>query len=264
MNRMEFITRGDCEPLGQLAPGVSVQVFASGQLGAQGLTTCCATLQPLAALPYHSHPTGEAITALRGRAQVLVEGRRYVLQPFDAIHIPAGVAHSVRNASLDDVVQLHTSFPTEAPERTFVDDTFSVVDRSQTDASCPEQLRRYAEAEEYELGDNMHARDLFAARFGATGICGGFGFFPPGASLPCHTHHYDESITIIAGRAVCQVAGREYELSNNDTACIPTGRPHRFINRGDQPMAMIWVYAGDEPDREIVDQGYCDGLLKLT
>jgi hypothetical protein len=26
-------------------------------------------------------------------------------------------------------------------------------------------------------------------------------------------------------------------------------------------MAMIWVYAGDEPDRRIVDNDYCSGLL---
>jgi hypothetical protein len=28
-------------------------------------------------------------------------------------------------------------------------------------------------------------------------------------------------------------------------------------------MAMIWVYAGDEPDRTVLEQGYCDGLLSL-
>ena len=85
-----------------------------------------------------------------------------------------------------------------------------------------------------------------------------------GASLPCHIHGFDESITIVTGRAISQVAGREYELSNCDTACIPQGRPHRFINRSDQPMAMIWVYAGDEPDRTLVDPGYCEGRLPLA
>jgi len=27
-------------------------------------------------------------------------------------------------------------------------------------------------------------------------------------------------------------------------------------------MAMIWVYAGSEPERTIVDTGYCTGHLK--
>ena len=63
--------------------------------------------------------------------------------------------------------------------------------------------------------------------------------------------------------------GAQHQVQDNaaapncDTICIPRGRPHRFLNRGDEPMAMIWVYAGDEPDREIVDQGFCDGILSL-
>jgi hypothetical protein len=27
-------------------------------------------------------------------------------------------------------------------------------------------------------------------------------------------------------------------------------------------MAMIWVYAGGEPERTIVDTGYCTGVLE--
>ena len=87
----------------------------------------------------------------------------------------------------------------------------------------------------------------------------GDGVFQPGASLPCHYHHYDESITIVEGAAICQVAGREYPLSGCGTACIPRGRPHRFLNRSDRPMAMIWVYAGDEPERTLVDASCCEG-----
>jgi hypothetical protein len=42
---------------------------------------------------------------------------------------------------------------------------------------------------------------------------------------------------------------------------VPRGRPHRFVNEGDDVMAMIWVYAGSEPERTLVDTGYCDGSL---
>jgi quercetin dioxygenase-like cupin family protein len=113
------------------------------------------------------------------------------------------------------------------------------------------------------LSPGAHFRDLFARRFGARGICGGYGIFGPGASLPCHFHEYDESITIIQGTAVCQVAGSEHQLSDCGTACIPKGRPHRFLNRSAAPMAMIWVYAGDEPERTLVDAGYCSGTLPI-
>ena len=87
---------------------------------------------------------------------------------------------------------------------------------------------------------------------GSRGICGGYGLFNPGARLPCHRHEFDESITIVQGMATCIVEGERHELSGNATALVPQGRCHYFINLTLEPMAMIWVYAGDKPDR-IVD-----------
>ena len=118
-----------------------------------------------------------------------------------------------------------------------------------------------ANAQFIELSENAFFSDLFARRFGAVGICGGYGRFLPGASLPCHTHDYDESITIVAGTAVSLVQARRYQLSGYETAFIPRGTPHRFINHSQEEMAMIWVYAGDEPDRTIVEAGYCSGTI---
>jgi len=46
-------------------------------------------------------------------------------------------------------------------------------------------------------------------------------------------------------------------LSNCETAVIPAGLPHRFINDFNEPMAMIWVYAGDMPTRKLVDASLC-------
>jgi len=60
-------------------------------------------------------------------------------------------------------------------------------------------------------------------RFGSVGICGGYGEFNPGSSLPCHLHKYDESITIIKGEAICEVAGKRYLLSDCDTGFVPEG-----------------------------------------
>ena len=52
--------------------------------------------------------------------------------------------------------------------------------------------------------------------------------------------------------ARCEVMGRHYYLSDSDTAFIPRGHPHRFINDSKEMMAMLWVYGGDEPTRELV------------
>jgi quercetin dioxygenase-like cupin family protein len=239
-------------------------MLATGCLGAQGLTTTLASVLPGAELPYHKHPFSEAIVVLEGRAEILIEGRRYSFQPFDAMHLPAGTAHAVRNPSAETPAVLHSSFASDTPTRDSVSFEFPPTDREAPDSSDPERLVRFAVAPVYELAPGASFRDLFARRFGSRGICGGYGRFEPGASLPCHYHGFDESITIVAGTAVCQVAGREYEVANYGTACVPRGRPHRFLNRSDRAMAMVWVYAGDEPDRTLVEPGYCEECLSIT
>ena len=50
---------------------------------------------------------------------------------------------------------------------------------------------------------------------------------------------------------------RRHELSGNATALVPQGLCHYFINLTLDPMAMIWVYAGDKPDRIVMDESYC-------
>jgi quercetin dioxygenase-like cupin family protein len=265
MNRLEVLTRVTHPFSEELAPGVGLRVLASGALGAQGLTTALASFRPGAELPYHKHPFSEVIVVLEGEATVLVQGRRYRLRPFDAMHLPAGTAHAVRGPSAGNPGSvLHSSFASDVPTREAVTTEFPQVGQDEPEAGAPEKLVRFEAAPVYELAPRAFFRDLFARRLGARGVCGGYGLFEPGASLPCHFHGFDESITIVAGEAVCQVAGQEYRVANYDTACIPRGRPHRFLNRSDGPMAMIWVYAGDEPDRVLVDPGYCEGGLPLA
>lgn len=259
MNRKEVITQASGPPTGELAPGVELRVLATGSLGAKGLTTALATFRPGAELPYHQHTFSEVIVVLEGEALVSVQGRRYRMTPYDAMHLPAGTPHSVCNASPDKRAVLHSSFASDTPSREQVLTTFEIEDREQTSDETGETLVRFETAEIYELAPQALFRDLFGGKFGARGICGGYGIFQPGASLPCHFHEYDESITIVTGKAVCQVAGNEHTLSDCATACVPKGRPHRFINRFEEPMAMIWVYAGDNPERTLVEPGFCEG-----
>jgi mannose-6-phosphate isomerase-like protein (cupin superfamily) len=193
---------------------------------------------------------------------VHVEGRAYQLKPFDCICLPAGVAHQISNYSKDSLMALSAvASPTSAQEP--VGEVFAVQDRNIGSPSRvdPESIVRFAEAEAYELSPHAEFRDLFAGRLGSVGICGGYGRFQPGASLPCHVHEFDESITIVEGQAVCLVQGNRYMVGGYDTAFVPEGRPHRFLNHSNSPMAMIWVYAGSEPGRTLVESGYCDGTL---
>lgn len=243
--------------------GVQLRTFVSEECGATGFSTGIASFVPGACLPYHFHEFSEAVTVIEGRARIFLEGRMYHLNPRDCVHVPAGLVHQVENDDQQNQLVAHWAFATPRPGRTLVNEVFEVDDRGfgQPAESDPETIVRHDRGTIYELSENAFFCDLFARRLGSSGICGGYGSFLPGASLPCHIHDFDESITIVKGSAICRVQGKEYELSGCDTAFIPCGRPHRFLNQSNEEMAMIWVYAGNEPDRQIVDAGYCTGEI---
>lgn len=255
--RSEIVVRTESNKLQALAEGVELSVFASAEKGVRRLTTGLARFEAGAELPPHAHSCGEAMVVVDGRVLATVEDRQYLLNRYDALFIPADIAHAVRNASAESPATVHVSFPSGSPDRKHAALSQDPEIREQPPTDAAESLRRYELAEPYELAGNTEFRDLFASRYGSEGVCGGVGVFKPGSELPCHTHRYDESITIIRGQAVCSVAGRRYELENCDTACVPEGSPHRFLNESNEVMAMIWVYAGDEPDRDVVDVAWC-------
>jgi len=259
----ERINSGGCEPLALGIPGIEVRRFVSEECGAQGFSTGSAVFEPGAQFPYHRHEVSECVTVLEGKLTILLEGRKYRLGPLDSIHIPAGVAHSSSNQDPKQRMVVHNAFGSARPTRTFTRDQFPPPEHEseRPAAGMPETIRRFSQNDVYEPSAGAFFCDLFAKRLGSRGICGGYGSFNPGSSLPCHIHRYDESITIIEGTAVCMVKGKRYELANLDTAFIPEGKPHRFLNQSGNKMAMVWVYAGDEPDRVEVDPGYCSGAL---
>jgi putative monooxygenase len=244
-------------------PGLELREFVTNACGARGFSTGTATFAPGAVLAYHTHTFSETITLLSGVAQVMVEGRSYQLNQFDCIHVPAGVAHEVANCSPQSPMVALWAFASAVPSRELVDLSFVPQNRGLSDPAPgdPESIARFAQAEIYDLSPGAAFRDLFAGRFGSVGICGGYGRFQPGSSLPCHVHECDESITIVEGDATCLVQGNRYRLNGYDTAFVPEGLPHRFVNESDRPMAMIWVYASVEPERTLVESAYCEGTL---
>jgi len=258
MTRHEQIIRNDGSSGISLAPGVVLTPFAGDACGARGVFTGLVEFQPGAELPYHLHPCTETVIVLSGAVHATVEGRQYELNQLDTMQVPPGTGHSVRGATVGEVTRVFVAFANGTPERTLIEEPSTTVSCVATSESVAEKLTRFKSAEVYELAPRAAFRDLFWGDHRHQGICGGYGLFEPGAGLPCHTHDFDESITIIQGKAVCQVAGRRYELSNCDTAMVPNGRPHRFINESNEAMAMVWVYAGNRPSRTLVVQQCCD------
>jgi quercetin dioxygenase-like cupin family protein len=259
--RSEKVVSGRSRSLVEISPGVLLRELASQACGVLGMCTGLAVFSPASALPYHRHDVSEAFTVLTGDALAMVEGRTYRMGPLDCLHVPAGVAHSVINPSPKKKLIIHAAFGAVRPRRDFVKDAFVSVSRNygSPDQNAPEHMVRISTATRYKLANGTSFCDLFAGRFGSVGICGGYGEFQPGTGLPCHLHDYDESITIIKGAATCQVMGAQYKLSGYDTAMVPNGRPHRFLNESKDVMAMIWVYAGSEPQRTLVNARFCNG-----
>lgn len=260
--RGEAIRSGVGE-VSSLGPGVSFREMVSGACTARGFSTGIVTIDPGAVLPYHVHTACEALTLLSGAGVVRVEGRTYQLGPLDCITLPPNVAHQISNSSGDSALTALSALASPTPAQEPVTEAFAVQDRGigNPRSGDPESIVRFAEVEVYELSPQAEFRDLFAGRLGSVGICGGYARFQQGASLPCHVHEFDESITIVEGQAVCLVQGNRYVVGRYDTVFVPEGRPHRFLNLSSAPMAMVWVYAGSEPGRTLVEPGYCDGTL---
>ncbi len=242
-----------------IVPGIELTPLVGAHNGAQKLFTGLLTMAPRSSYPVYARPCTEATIVVAGEIAVEVEDRRYRLGTTDAISVPRGLPRRLVNLSAGRPAVIHVSLAAAASTQTWVNGRFTPVEQPVTSAGLAgaERLCRNDPAGRFELAPRAHFQDLFGGDVGGEGICGGYGIFEPGARLPCHRHEFDESITIIQGAATCVVQGRRHELSRNATALVPQGLCHYFINLTLDPMAMIWVYAGDKPDRIVMDESYC-------
>jgi len=119
-------------------------------------------------------------------------------------------------------------------------------------------ITRGETARKFEIEPGVTVIVLTGAETGAASLNAGLATFEPGATLACHTHDCEESITILVGEAALDLEGRRETLSPFDTSMVPAGVPHRFANPSDsQPMTMFWVYASPAAGRTIVEEARC-------
>jgi len=256
-DRPEVMNAVGSGPTGEIARGVTFECLVGGHNQARRLTTGFVTFAPAAVLPSHAHPYSESITLLEGLATIEVEGRRYFLSPRDNAVIPAGRAHAVWNRSLDKPIVFHVAMAADMLSQSPVTEPFArqlVPD----DSPCVpggERINRFANAPRGAAGPNTEFIDFFNdSLMPGIEMSGGYGLFHPTGRLPAHVHDFDESICIISGQATCVVEGRRYAMSGGATALQPRGRVHYFINETDGPMEMLWVYAGPQPERIVVEE----------
>jgi len=256
-DRTENINRARERPPVELVPGVQLDCLVGPHNGARNLTTGLVEFAPGARLPYHTHVVSESITLLAGSALAMVEGRTYRLSPLDNLVVPRNIAHSVHNASSLEPARFHVAFPSISPGREWITTTFELCDAPKTSMGVPgkERFTRFNTAPRSEAGPGTSFIDYFNRDLmPKLEMSGGYGLFQPGGRLPAHFHDFDESICIIEGAATCICEGRHHSMSDGATALQPRGRVHYFINNSENPMAMLWVYAGPTPDRLLTEE----------
>lgn len=94
-----------------------------------------------------------------------------------------------------------------------------------------------------------HASDPSAA------ITTGISSYPVGGGAPLHIHNCDEQVTLLSGAGDVVIEGAVTALVPYDSTYIPAGVEHQFINTGDEPMTILWIYPTQTVTRTMIATG---------
>ncbi|HVN87492.1 MAG TPA: cupin domain-containing protein [Candidatus Binatia bacterium] len=79
----------------------------------------------------------------------------------------------------------------------------------------------------------------------------------PGAGERPHLHaQHDLAVTMLRGGGTQWIRDHALPLQAGDSAVIPAGTPHRFVNTGDTPAAALVIFS---PPHDGSDQVFLDG-----
>jgi mannose-6-phosphate isomerase-like protein (cupin superfamily) len=78
---------------------------------------------------------------------------------------------------------------------------------------------------------------------------------PPGEEIGEEVHDTTDQVLIfLEGRGEAQLDGRSSDVGPNDLVFVRAGTRHNFINRGDESLRLITVYAPPEHEPGTVHQ----------
>jgi quercetin dioxygenase-like cupin family protein len=107
----------------------------------------------------------------------------------------------------------------------------------------------------HDRGGGVRTRYLVTREVGAHEFLSGLTEFDPGASLALHSHNCEESVVVMDGIASFEIDGRSTEMRPGDATWVPAGSIHRFANRTDASVTILWTYGSVEATRVLADTG---------